>query len=160
MQVVLPIFWFRFIYLRHSRTIYIFLKFCFLFQWDCPFFAINIFNRKKNTCRANSNCKQDKQWSNLIHWYWFQGICSIRSVLWLGHVLNFVAFHFCWCVTYCSVIWIRVEDIVDYHFSDKTKLEIKLLYHETNTYALSYYRSQNVLCRSKFFEPAQNFDCI
>ena len=26
--------------------------------------------------------------------------------------------------------------------------------------ALSFYRSQNVLCRSKFFEPAQNFDCI
>ena len=26
--------------------------------------------------------------------------------------------------------------------------------------ALSFYRSQNVLCRSKFFEPAQKFDCI
>ena len=29
-----------------------------------------------------------------------------------------------------------------------------------STYALSFYRSQNFLCRSKFFEPAQNFDCI
>ena len=28
------------------------------------------------------------------------------------------------------------------------------------TYALSIYRSQNVLCGSKFFEPAQKFDCI
>ena len=28
------------------------------------------------------------------------------------------------------------------------------------TYALSFYRSQNVLSRSKFFEPAQKFDCI
>ena len=28
------------------------------------------------------------------------------------------------------------------------------------TNALSFYRSQNVLCRSKFFEPAQKFDCI
>ena len=28
------------------------------------------------------------------------------------------------------------------------------------TYALSFYRSQNVLCWSKFFEPAQKFDCI
>ena len=27
-------------------------------------------------------------------------------------------------------------------------------------YALSFYRSQNVLCRSKFFEPAQKFDYI
>ena len=27
-------------------------------------------------------------------------------------------------------------------------------------YALSFYRSQNVLCRSKFFEPAQKFGCI
>ena len=27
-------------------------------------------------------------------------------------------------------------------------------------YALSFYRSQNVLCRPKFFEPAQKFDCI
>ena len=27
-------------------------------------------------------------------------------------------------------------------------------------YALSFYRFQNVLCRSKFFEPAQKFDCI
>jgi hypothetical protein len=26
--------------------------------------------------------------------------------------------------------------------------------------ALSFYRSQNVLCRSKFFEPVQKFDCI
>ena len=26
--------------------------------------------------------------------------------------------------------------------------------------ALSFYRSQNVLYRSKFFEPAQKFDCI
>ena len=26
--------------------------------------------------------------------------------------------------------------------------------------ALSFYRFQNVLCRSKFFEPAQKFDCI
>ena len=26
-------------------------------------------------------------------------------------------------------------------------------------HALSFYRSQNVLCRSKFFEPAQKFDC-
>ena len=29
-----------------------------------------------------------------------------------------------------------------------------------DTYALSFYRSQNVLCRSKFLEPAQKFDCI
>ena len=28
------------------------------------------------------------------------------------------------------------------------------------SYALSFYRSQNVLCRSKFFEPVQKFDCI
>ena len=28
------------------------------------------------------------------------------------------------------------------------------------SYAVSFYRSQNVLCRSKFFEPAQKFDCI
>ena len=28
------------------------------------------------------------------------------------------------------------------------------------TYALSFYRSQNVLCRSKCFEPVQKFDCI
>ena len=27
-------------------------------------------------------------------------------------------------------------------------------------YALSFYRSQNVLCRSKLFEPAQKFECI
>ena len=27
-------------------------------------------------------------------------------------------------------------------------------------HALSFYRSQNVLCRSKFFEPAQKFECI
>ena len=27
-------------------------------------------------------------------------------------------------------------------------------------YALSFYRSQNVLCQSKFFESAQKFDCI
>ena len=31
---------------------------------------------------------------------------------------------------------------------------------EFDTYALSFYRSQNVLWRSKFFEPAQKFDCI
>ena len=28
------------------------------------------------------------------------------------------------------------------------------------TNALSFYRSQNVLCRSKLFEPAQKFNCI
>ena len=28
------------------------------------------------------------------------------------------------------------------------------------TYALSFYRSQNALCRSKFFEPAQKFECF
>ena len=28
------------------------------------------------------------------------------------------------------------------------------------SYALSFYRSQNVLCLSKFFEPAQKFICI
>ena len=27
-------------------------------------------------------------------------------------------------------------------------------------YALSFYRSQNVLCQSKFFEPAQKIDCV
>ena len=27
-------------------------------------------------------------------------------------------------------------------------------------YALSFYKSQNVLCRSKFFEPDQKFNCI
>ena len=26
--------------------------------------------------------------------------------------------------------------------------------------ALSFYRSQNVLCRSKYFEPFKKFDCI
>ena len=31
---------------------------------------------------------------------------------------------------------------------------------ESLTNALSFYRSQNVLCRSKFFELAQKFDCI
>ena len=87
MQVVLPICWFCFIYLRLYRTHSTFLKPCFLFPWDCPFFAINIFNRTKDNCRANSNCKQDKQWSNLIHWYWFQGICSIWSVISLGHII-------------------------------------------------------------------------
>ena len=29
-----------------------------------------------------------------------------------------------------------------------------------STNAFSFYRFQNVLCRSKFFEPAQKFDCI
>ena len=29
-----------------------------------------------------------------------------------------------------------------------------------NINALSFYRSQNVLCQSKFFESAQNFDCL
>ena len=29
-----------------------------------------------------------------------------------------------------------------------------------NTYALSFYRSQNILCRSKFFVPAQKVDRI
>ena len=28
------------------------------------------------------------------------------------------------------------------------------------TYALSFYKSQNVLCQSKFFESAQKFQCI
>ena len=28
------------------------------------------------------------------------------------------------------------------------------------SYALSFYRFQNILGRSKFFEPAQKFDCI
>ena len=31
---------------------------------------------------------------------------------------------------------------------------------QKQTYALSFYRSQNVLCQSKFFESAQNFECI
>ena len=30
----------------------------------------------------------------------------------------------------------------------------------SNSDALSFYRSQNFLCQSKFFELAQNFDCI
>jgi hypothetical protein len=30
----------------------------------------------------------------------------------------------------------------------------------SQTTALSFYRSQNVLCRFKVFEPAQKFDCI
>ena len=30
----------------------------------------------------------------------------------------------------------------------------------SNSDALSFYRSQNVLCQSKCFEPAQKFDCI
>ena len=135
MQVVLPIFWFRFIYLRLSRTRSTFLKFCFLFPWDCPFFAINIFNRTEDTCWANSNCKQDKQWSNLIHWYWFQGICSIRSVLLLGHVilLHFIFVDVSLIFSAFLKIWVRVEDVINYYFSDKTKSEIKLLYYETNT---------------------------
>ena len=114
MQVVLPIFWFRFIYLRHSRTSSIFLKFCFLFPWDCPFFEINIFNRKKNTCRANSNCKHGKQWSNLIYWYWFQGICSIWSVISLGHVilLHFIFVDVSIIFSVFFKIWVRVETFV------------------------------------------------
>ena len=32
--------------------------------------------------------------------------------------------------------------------------------YSSQTYALSFYRSQNVLCRSKFFEPVLKFDCI
>ena len=31
---------------------------------------------------------------------------------------------------------------------------------DQSIYASSFYRSQNVLCRSKFFQPAQKFDCI
>ena len=40
--------------------------------------------------------------------------------------------------------------------------DIKALvsFHKHKTYALSFYKSQKVLCRSKFFEPAQTFDCI
>ena len=37
---------------------------------------------------------------------------------------------------------------------------IFLLQKKCSTNFLSFYRPQNVLCRSKFFEPAQNFDCI
>ena len=37
------------------------------------------------------------------------------------------------------------------HFFEKIKQQ---------NYALFFYRSQNFLCQSKFFEPAQKFDCI
>ena len=37
---------------------------------------------------------------------------------------------------------------------------LKLQAEALCTIALSFYRSQNVLCRSKIFEPAQKFECI
>ena len=40
------------------------------------------------------------------------------------------------------------------HFRNGRNSSIKL------TNALSFYRSQNVLCLSKYFKPAQKFDCI
>merc|ERR1712051_470882 len=44
-------------------------------------------------------------------------------------------------------------------FNDKDDQVIPGFFkHQSN--ALSFYRSQNVLCRSKFFEPAQKFNCI
>ena len=38
--------------------------------------------------------------------------------------------------------------------------QVSVWLQEVVSYALAFYRSQNVLCQSKFYEPAQKFDCI
>ena len=43
---------------------------------------------------------------------------------------------------------------------DSTQTRRKVSPNEVYIFALSFFRSQNVLCRSKFFEPTQKFDCI
>ena len=46
------------------------------------------------------------------------------------------------------------------YINSKFDKKVKCLKLVQLTYALSFYRFQNVLCRFKFFEPAQKFDCI
>ena len=51
---------------------------------------------------------------------------------------------------------------LSFHKSEKTKvLDPKFCFYlKLLTYALSFYKFQNVLYQSKFFEAAQNFGCI
>ena len=46
------------------------------------------------------------------------------------------------------------------HLSRQEDPRSSLTDEDVSFYALSFYRSQNVLCWSKYFEPAQKFDCI
>ena len=63
------------------------------------------------------------------------------------------------------------NSITDMIIEDNRRRHVTVLVSERGTwaedrnqnnegYALSFYRSQNVLCRAKFFESAQKFDCI
>ena len=49
---------------------------------------------------------------------------------------------------------------LDFNEDCSLKLDIQSNLNFNKTNALSFYRSQNVLYQSKFFESAQKFDCI
>ena len=69
------------------------------------------------------------------------------------------------CLHHSWIWWLHIEvlhpgwrePLVAYQYLLTAQILQQLCYV---TYALSFYRSQNVLCQSKFFEPAQKFDCI
>ena len=59
-----------------------------------------------------------------------------------------------------SLLQLRLLRILIQPVNKKVGKFVKLWNDDMKSYALSFYRSQNILCRSKFFVPAQKFDCI
>jgi hypothetical protein len=61
-------------------------------------------------------------------------------------------------------IW-KVEVLhpfLEYFFHENLleSLDVKQKIGAPNIFALAFYRSQNVLCQSKLFEPTKKFDCV
>ena len=77
----------------------------------------------------------------------FLQLTAKKEFLW-----NYVVFLHCLRIV-GLIVWQNINFIV-------YVVHLSRQYMQLYSYALSFYRSQNVLCRSKFFEPAQKFDCI
>ena len=97
-------------------------------------------------------------------WQYFvckQGHRIFNGCVWFSENRFFVIFsnsvyNFTYCLNRCSLL-ILLTKVLTYRFKF-SQMSVKSF--TVHTYALSFYRSQNILCQSKFFEPAQKFDCI
>ena len=69
---------------------------------------------------------------------------------------NFCYFQDSWTIFYR----LPLQELIEGVLSNSNGLQRKHQSLQGQFYALSFYRSQNVLWRSKFFEPAQKFDAF
>ena len=98
---------------------------------------------------------------NLLTSMLVRSIPKVQSIFSIFEELREVCEIFCYFQDSWTIFYrLPLQELIEGVLCSNNGLQHKHQSLQGQFFALSFYRSQNGFCRSKFFEPAKKFDCI